>query len=263
MTAVELTPRRLHEPSLDDLQRRSDLSRSQLLMWLGQEIDPDVPLYNMIQTFRFDGPIDIDGFRAAWRSVVSRSDSLRTCVSIVDGVPMRTVNELPTGDLEVVDLHEADDPELDYGRWVDDRKLRSLDMSDRLWDTALVLLADDVSTWYLCQHHLITDGQSFAVVYRNMADAYQLAIDGSLTEAPALPAYGDYLRYAQEIRDTRGWAKASAYWTTSLDRGGDPPTCTADSLRDSTLAPTASSSTSDWTAADVSARSRRSPTSRQ
>ena len=30
-------------------------------MWLGQEIDPDVPLYNMIQTFRFEGRIDVDG----------------------------------------------------------------------------------------------------------------------------------------------------------------------------------------------------------
>ena len=223
MTSVEVTPARPTVPSIEDLQRRSDLSRSQLLMWLGQEIDPDVPLYNMIQTFRFAGRIDVDAFRASWRSVVARSDSLRTRVSVVDGIPMRTVDESPAGELEIVDLRHATDVDREYQRWVDERKLRCLDMSAQLWDTALVLLADDVSTWYLCQHHLITDGQSFAVVYENMADTYELAVEGRLDEAPVLPAYADYLRYADEIRETRGWARASEYWTARA-RSGKRPT---------------------------------------
>ena len=178
-------PRHAAEAGSSDLFERSNLSRTQFLIWLGQEIDPDVPLYNMIQTFRIEGRLEPAAFDQAWQSLVRRSDALRTTVALRDGAPWRTVHDEMPAPVEVVDLRAAPDPDAAARRWVAERKLRPLRLGERLWDTALLRLADDVTVWYLCQHHLITDGQSFALVYRHVAEGYALALEGRTRRGPA------------------------------------------------------------------------------
>ena len=39
-----------------------DLTQSQLLMWTGQELNPQSPLYNMVLTFELKGVLDIQRF---------------------------------------------------------------------------------------------------------------------------------------------------------------------------------------------------------
>ena len=51
------------------------LTPSQHPIWVGQQLDPDSPLYNMAFTFVFEGAIDPDRFRLAWRRIV---DVLKT-----------------------------------------------------------------------------------------------------------------------------------------------------------------------------------------
>jgi amino acid adenylation domain-containing protein len=191
-------------------------------MWLGQELDPDVPLYNMIQTFQFDGPIETDAFAKAWQAVVDRSDALRTTINVADGVPFGVVRDQRTAEVEIIDLRGDDEPEIAAERWMEERKVITLDLSEQLWDTALILLDDTRSIWYLCQHHLISDGQSFAVVYQRVAEYYQLALDDRLVDAPELPAYADYLDYERELKSTAGWAKAADYWRARAAAPPDP-----------------------------------------
>lgn len=190
VTDVELRTRPSAERDRLDqhgLQERSNLSRAQFLMWLGQQIDPEIPLYNMIQVFRIDGPIVPAAFDRAWQSVVGRSDALRMTVAIEAGVPMSTVHDALTVATEVIDLRDHTDPDSAVEAWIENRKGTALRLEERLWDTALLQLADDRWVWYLCQHHLITDGQSFALVYHRVSDAYELAIDDNLDAAITLP----------------------------------------------------------------------------
>ncbi|MCB0021377.1 MAG: hypothetical protein KDE09_26455, partial [Anaerolineales bacterium] len=60
------------------------LSQAQFLMWLGQQLNPTAPLYNMIQTFRIAGQVNRPVFAAAWQALVDRSDALRTTIHLVD-----------------------------------------------------------------------------------------------------------------------------------------------------------------------------------
>jgi hypothetical protein len=52
------------------------LTRSQLMIWTGQNLQPSDPLYNMVLTFRIRGRIDEAAFTAAFRELVANSDSL-------------------------------------------------------------------------------------------------------------------------------------------------------------------------------------------
>jgi amino acid adenylation domain-containing protein len=205
-----------------DLFERSNLSRTQFLIWLGQEIDPDVPLYNMIQTFRIEGGLDPAAFDRAWQSVVRRSDALRTTFGLRAGAPWQTVHDEMRAAVELVDLSAAPDPDAAARRWIEERKLRPIRLGERLWDSALLRLQDDLSVWYLCQHHLISDGQSCALVYRRVAEAYTLAREGRVEDAALLPPYGDFLAHERQARSSPAAAKAGRYWGAKLAEPREP-----------------------------------------
>ena len=51
---------------IDDIESRSNLSRSQFLMWLGQAIDRDAPIYNTVFAWRLKGKLDTSKFEDAF-----------------------------------------------------------------------------------------------------------------------------------------------------------------------------------------------------
>jgi hypothetical protein len=217
-------------PPAHQLLGQSNLTRSQFLLWLGQQIAPDTPLYNMIQTFTIQGALDLTAFRRAFQTVVDRSDALRTTILMQNGVPQQQVQATLPAPVELVDLSSSGDPESAYHAWLAARKTRLLALDQQLFDTALVRLAPDRHVWYLCQHHLITDGVSFALVYKNVAESYALALADRLDEAPALPQYADYVAHERSFRQTDDYQQAVAYWqqkvataVTATDFYGHPP----------------------------------------
>jgi amino acid adenylation domain-containing protein/non-ribosomal peptide synthase protein (TIGR01720 family) len=190
---------------------RSNLTRAQFLIWLGQQLTPDVPLYNMIQTFAFTGELDADRFVRAFQRVVDGTDALRTVIQQDDGVPFQRVLPALAFSVESVDLSAHADPQAAYALWLDQRRLRLSDLGTRLFDTALVRLAADRWVWYLSQHHLITDGFGFLNVYKRTAQMYERLANGQ-ADLPAWPQFADYQKFERDFRATAGYAKAEAYW---------------------------------------------------
>ncbi|MBI5302111.1 MAG: amino acid adenylation domain-containing protein [Chloroflexi bacterium] len=194
------------------LRERSNLTNTQFLIWLGQKLDPDAPLYNMIQAFAFDGAIDRAAFQRAFQALINQSDALRTVVVELDGAPQQRV--LPQLDyaVEWIDLSRADDPPAAFAEWLDARRARVCDLRARLFESCLVQLAPARFVWYLNQHHLITDGWSFVVVYKRMAELYARALQNDLRDLPARPTFREYADYERAFRATPQFAQADAYW---------------------------------------------------
>ncbi|MCB0277281.1 MAG: hypothetical protein KDI06_20875, partial [Calditrichaeota bacterium] len=71
----------------DAIFERSNLTHSQFLIWTGQKLNPDVPLYNMALAFRIRGELDREAFREAFQMLVDRSDALRTVIKEQQGIP--------------------------------------------------------------------------------------------------------------------------------------------------------------------------------
>ncbi len=198
-----------------------NLTRTQFLLWLGQKLDPAAPLYNMIQTFAFDGDLDAAVFGRAWDLVVAGSDALRTVVDEVDGQPHQHVLAHAPVRVEVHDLSAEPDPEQAAADWVADRRLRLLDLGRRLWDTALLKVGPARWVWYLCQHHLITDGASFRATYVRQADVYASLLAG---EAPATawPQFADYRAQELARRAAPETERAEAFWRAQVAAPADP-----------------------------------------
>ena len=164
------------EPEAGDLVA---LTPGQNLLWAGQCLDPEAPLYNMIQTFRIRGRIDHDAFARALRALGDDVDALR--LRFVERGGIAWQYDSGAG-LEPVftDLSGADDPEAALHTWIDADRGRAFDLSRQVISTALLKLAEDDYLWYVRQHHLITDGRAFQLLYEAVAERYAAALVGDL-----------------------------------------------------------------------------------
>ncbi|MEM7798683.1 MAG: amino acid adenylation domain-containing protein [Chloroflexota bacterium] len=203
---------------MSTIPENTNLTQAQYLMWLGQQLNPEVPLYNMIQAYEFSGEIDAKRFEAAFQLLISKSDALRMVIETDDesGIPMARIREALPFALEVVDLSVEEDPEAAYTAWVSERKIETLSLETQLFDTALLKLGPQRTIWYLCKHHLITDGGGFLNVYRNLAEFYALALKDELHLAPDIPQFADFAAYERENRQSDAFAEASEYWAEKI-----------------------------------------------
>jgi amino acid adenylation domain-containing protein/non-ribosomal peptide synthase protein (TIGR01720 family) len=197
---------------VEDLLSRSNLARNQFLMWMGQKINPDIPLYNVVQAFSIQGGLDIDTFQRAFQTLVDHNDALRTVILEIEGVPQQHVLENVAGSLEFVDLSSKASPEASYRAWLDGRKGNRLSLDERLFDSALIKLASDRYVWYLCQHHIITDALSGDLIFKRVSSYYTAALEDRIHDIATPKQYAEYLEYERGIRQTSEYLEAVAYW---------------------------------------------------
>ena len=214
----------------------SNLTQSQSLIWAGQQLHPDDPLYNMVLAFRIAGPVDVPAFQSAFSELVAGTDTFRTVFTQHDGVPTRTVLAQGQAELEFIDLSGHDDPSAAYAAWAEEAARLPFDLSRSLTRSALVKLDAEDFVWWLAQHHLVTDGWSVAIVYRRMSEIYSSVSQPATDAATDLsegdyPSFDRYADYEQRFRSTETFAEARSYWETkaATDRpipafyGSSPP----------------------------------------
>jgi len=187
---------------IDDIQERSNLTRNQLLFWAGQKLRPSEPLYNMVLCYSIPSRLDTDRLQAAWAKLVASSDALRTVIEEHDGAPMQTVLPRIDHTLEIV---KPKDP----GGWIRERSQQLFDLNKRLFDGALIRIADESFFIYISNHQIIGDAWACNLIYTRLAELYD--------DRPAeFPPFRQYLDFERENRGSMRYQKAEAYWKQQL-----------------------------------------------
>ena len=208
-------------PWIDDIEARSNLTRSQFLIWLGQKLDPGAPLYNMILAYRLRESMDRGAFENAFRALVARSDVLRTVVREIDGIPRQHVLDRVDDGVEFLDLSVRDDPQATYRQWLEERRTRVLALERCLFDCALVKLGENDYVWYWNQHHLVSDAWSASLICARLAGMYrQVLCDGRVSGSP-LPDFASYVATERAARDDAKHDRARRHWRDTLARARD------------------------------------------
>ena len=196
-------------------ERISELTNRQMLFWLGQVLNPDLPVYNIIFTFRITGSLDPARFEAAIRAVIARHDALRSVIRSEDGVPCQGVLHSLDFDLEVIDLSAAADPDAAYLAFLSRRKQKVFDLGRQLFDTALVRLGATAWVWYLNQHHIMTDGWTMALLFQQVSAHYQAQRPEVSSEASSevitTSSFHDYVAREIQGRSSPSYKNAEAY----------------------------------------------------
>src|SRR5688572_4712811 len=141
------------------------LTQRQILFWLGQQRQPDVPLYNMVLEFEFRGPLDAERLLAAFRDLVGRSDALRSVFRETPEGVVREVREDDYVPLIFEDLATEGAPEARLRDLLDEAARTTFDLGARCFRAGLVRLETERHVLFISQHHLIGDGASIRILY--------------------------------------------------------------------------------------------------
>ncbi|MEO1334403.1 MAG: amino acid adenylation domain-containing protein, partial [Myxococcota bacterium] len=189
------------------------LTRRQLLMWIEHTLDPLDPHNNMAMTYEIAGRLDLDRFRRAFEYVVRTTEALRT-VFVNDGQEVaQSFPESHSVQYEYVDL--SDEQPSGVQAWLDARVLQPFDLSERAYDAVLLRTGPDAFVWYFCQHHIITDGWSFALIYHRIEDTYRRMATGA--ELPSSgPQFAAYVGFENKFRSSSAFDAGVEYWRNKL-----------------------------------------------
>ncbi|HEX6804484.1 MAG TPA: amino acid adenylation domain-containing protein [Terriglobales bacterium] len=204
--------------------RRSSapLSFAQQRMWLIQQLDPDSYLYNEPRALHICGHVDAAAMEQALNSIVQRHEILRTAFEQDEnGEPWQKIApelrvELPCTDLRGVpperrpsQLHRL---MLEFG--MQPFYLTRLP----LFRARLFRLAEDESVLAMSFHHIISDGWTGGVMYREMGEFYEAHLRGSEPQVPELPVqYADYAIWQREWMQGPVLENELQFWRKHLE----------------------------------------------
>ncbi len=206
-----------------DIYTNSNLTKLQMIYWVGQSLRPRSPLFNVIVTFRLNAPINVALFSEAFAAVVRGSDALRTIIREEAGVPQRVILPDPPQPLELLDFSDEAVPEASLQQWLTVRSQRALEIDKCAYDIVLIKLAEDAYYWYINQHHMIVDAASVFIVYRRTVNAYNEAKESGKI-APKLdpPSFEAYVEFEKGYRASPRYEKSAVFWRNRLAEGIDP-----------------------------------------
>jgi nonribosomal peptide synthetase DhbF len=194
-------------------ERKTNLSKGQQVIWAGQRLYPDSPLFNAAGYEIISRSLDLDHLKRAWAALVRNSDALRTVFVERQGVPLwQVLSDVPWS-LPVFDLSGESDPDAAIAVWAQERCQMALNLGSCLFDIALVRLAPQRCALYTNVHHIVCDQWSNAVICRQLGRYYELSLCNRLHEAEPLPPFSKFL----ESEPSQEAASNSASSTDTTD----------------------------------------------
>lgn len=165
---------------------KAALSVAQRQIWAGQQIHPDVPLYNMAMCFRIGCTIDPARFAAAFDQLTAESDILRTVVTLQDGEPVQTTLDHAPASL----IHREFSGVVAAEAWMSADCRAAFDLARGTWRAALLDPGDGTWIWYFNHHHVHCDILSTQNLYRRLSAIYAGVDDRGLPSV-----YADFLAH--------------------------------------------------------------------
>jgi amino acid adenylation domain-containing protein len=196
------------------------LSFAQQRLWLIDRLEPGSDFYNVTAGRRLQGPLDVIGLERSLNELVQRHESLRTTFPLIAGQPAQVVAEAQPVRIEVTDLTHTPlaDSEEEARRLASEEAQRPFDLSQGpLLRARLLRLGTADHVLLLNLHHIISDGWSMGVLFRELSTLYNYYVHGVEAALQQLPVqYADYAIWQ------RGWLGKAVideqlgYWTRQL-----------------------------------------------
>jgi amino acid adenylation domain-containing protein len=201
------------------------VSYAQERLWLLDRLEPGSPTYNIARAIRMRGALSTQALRAAFDAIVARHESLRTTFAEVDGQPMQVIAESRSVELPLVDLSDSPEAQRESAleRVIREEAQRPFDLATGpLLRATLLRLRPDDHVLLLVMHHIVTDGWSMSILFREISQLYEAATTGRPVSLPALPLqYADFARWQRESLTPAALERQLTYWRTQL--AGAPP----------------------------------------
>lgn len=186
-------------------------------MWFFEHVvGSGEPAYHVNYIWRLTGPLDRMALGASWNQLVERHEALRSVFPARSGRPYQVIKPFAPFLIPFIDLSgipsDSRDPEA--LRLANERMQAPLDPAiGPLLRMALIAITDQEHLFVFSAHHLVTDGWSMGVLYRELELLYATHIGNSGPSLPALSqSYGDYVLQQTDYYRSPAYRKRLTDW---------------------------------------------------
>ena len=197
------------------------LSFAQERLWFLDRLDPDSPTYNVPAAFRLAGDLNLNALEQSLNEVVRRHEVLRTVFATVNGNPVQKI--LPSLAIALTPIDISQQPENErqpaLQSLLKEEAERPFDLSrGPLIRARLLRLSPLDHVLALNLHHIVSDGWSMGVLFRELSALYQAYGSGEPSPLPELPIqYADYAIWQRDWLQGENLDVQLSYWRKQLD----------------------------------------------
>ncbi|HEU4561131.1 MAG TPA: amino acid adenylation domain-containing protein, partial [Longimicrobium sp.] len=196
------------------------LSFAQERLWFLDRLAPDSPFYNVPAVWRLGGALDRAALERSLGEIVRRHEALRTTFAEVDGSPVQVIAPFDGFTLPVEDLSELGeaDREAVVRRRAGEEARQPFDLAaGPLFRAGLLRLGKEDHVLLLSMHHIVSDGWSTGVLFRELSALYAAYREGGESPLPELAVqYADYAVWQREQLAGEALERQLAYWRERL-----------------------------------------------
>ncbi len=212
---------RFHLPPIQLVPRDEDLplSFAQQRMWFLDKLEGENAAYNISITLRLDGYLHSIALEQSLQEIVRRHESLRTCFPVVNGAPVvqLSVNHYQLAIINLEELPPAAQA-IELQNFVSEQAQRPFDLAKGLlFRTALWKLGEQEHLLQLNMHHIISDGWSIGIFFKELSTLYEAFSQGKPSPLPALSVqYVDFAQWQRQWLSGHALEKQVNYWKQQL-----------------------------------------------
>jgi amino acid adenylation domain-containing protein len=201
-------------------------SHAQRRLWFLDQLEPGSPLYNVFDLIPLCGPIDLGILKRALEALISRHETLRTTIDVMDGEPVQVVAPGFPLVIESIDLSSV--PEAERAAEIDGITRAKYEQAFDLRRGPLLRiywlrLQEEESVLLVVTHHIISDGWSLGIFRRELLALYEAFALGQPAPLAELPIqYADYALWQRDWLQGGALNEQLGYWKGRL--GGELPT---------------------------------------
>ena len=204
--------------------RQVPASFAQQRLWFLDQLDPGTPLYNISRAVQVKGRLNLQALQEALNFIIGRHESLRTNVASIDDEAVQIIAPAREIQIELVDLGglPQGDKKSEARRLVSEAARRPFNLSqDLLLRAALYRFDDQDQVLLLVLHHIVSDGWSMGILFRELETLYEAFSHSRPSPLPKLPIqYGDFARWQREWLQGQVLEEQVNFWKQQL--GGAP-----------------------------------------
>jgi amino acid adenylation domain-containing protein len=197
------------------------LSFAQRMFWFLDQFEAHTPVYNLPRALKITGELNVLALREAFQSLLRRHDVLRTgFFSSLEGELFQRVVEDVDIDLPIRDLSRlpASVRELETATIAFEEARKIFDFErPPLLRLTLLRLGPGEHVLIVVMHHIITDGWSMSILFKELAQSYEQLVAGQKPElAPLRLQYADLAQWQREHLTDDALQEDFEYWQNNL-----------------------------------------------
>jgi amino acid adenylation domain-containing protein len=199
---------------------RPPLSFAQQRLWFLNRLESGSSAYNVPTAICLTGLLNVAALEQSLNEIVHRHEALRTTFVMVDGQPAQVIAPVLRITLPVVDLQHVPETEreAEVQQLATKEARRPFDLAQGpLLRAILLRLTETEHVFLLTMHHIVTDGWSMGVFFRELAVLYEAFAAGRPSPlSRLLVQYADFAVWQRQWLQGEVLETQLAYWQQQL-----------------------------------------------